>query len=135
MQNENIETTKTESTTEVTAQEQVRPLPRVAPRQRVEETDTGWRIQVELPGVAPDDLQLEVVQRVLQLEASPAEGSAQEDAKPLHQEYRRAAFAQSWRLPARVDLDSIATNYRHGLLTIELPYRAPERRKIEVHGA
>lgn len=135
MQNQDIETTKPEASTEVATPAQACSLPRVAPRQQVQETETGWSIRVELPGVAPEDLQLEVVQRVLQLQASPAESTVPSGTKPLRQEYRRAAFAQSWRLPARIDLDSIVTSYKHGLLTIELPYSAPERRKIEVHGA
>ena len=126
------ENTETQSTEVFPTESQSCQLPKVAPRQRVQETPNGWRIEVELPGVAPEDLKLEVVQRVLQLEGSPAASSPPEGAKALRREYRRTAFVQSWRLPARIDLDSIETQYRHGLLTIELPSSAPERRTIDV---
>ena len=107
-------------------------LARVAPRQNVTETENGWRIRVELPGVAPDNLTLEAEQRVLTLEATPTEPDLPEDLHPVHQEYKSSAFAQRWRLPARVDMDAIHTNYAHGLLTIDLPYQAPEKRSVPI---
>lgn len=105
---------------------------RVAPHQQVTETDTGWRIRVELPGVAPEDLKLEAEQRVLTLEANPTEPDLPEDMRPSRQEYKSVPFAQRWRLPARVDMDAIHTNYAHGLLTIDLPYRAPQKRSVPI---
>ena len=104
----------------------------VAPTQKVRSTADGYTIELELPGVAPEAVDLELTQGVLKLTARPIDLGLPEGARPLRTEFAPVVFAQRWRLPKDVDQEAINTSYRAGILTIELPQREPETTRIQV---
>lgn len=88
---------------------------------------------VELPGVEPDSLDLEVVDETLTLKARRAEPSLGEGEHYLRRERRGGEVMRSLKLPFRVETDQVEAHYQNGILEIRLPRRTADRpRRIAV---
>jgi HSP20 family protein len=109
----------------------------------VEETEDGWLVEARLPGVAPEEVEVEVTDRELVIRArhpSEVDGQDFDDDEPDTR--RRAAKAQyssryAFRmgLPSAVDPDKVDATMDHGLLRVRLPHSAahPPRRVAVGH--
>jgi HSP20 family protein len=85
-------------------------------------TDDGYRLRIPLPGFAPEDVHVEVVDRSLHVRASERDGEAEV-----------ARYEQIVTLPASVDASRITASMKHGLLDITLPYQeAVKPRRIDI---
>ena len=80
------------------------------------ETEDGWTVTARLPGMAPEEVSVEVDKRDLRIRAKtePADGEPAADA-------RHVSFDFQFRLPEEVDPDRVDATMDHGLLTIRLP--------------
>ena len=88
---------------------------------------------VELPGVEPDSLDLEVVEETLTLRARRAEPTLQEGERYLTRERRGGEVMRALQLPFRVETEQVEAHYRNGILEIRLPRRSADRpRRIAV---
>ena len=103
------------------------------PSADVEETDDAWRVEVELPGVRGDDIDVELDDRVLTVSGEVQE---KERAGILRRRTRRVgAFHYAVTLPGDVDADHVDAQLRDGVLTVRVP-KSPgtERRHIRITG-
>jgi HSP20 family protein len=109
-----------------------------APSVDVSQDDKEWLVEVDLPGVKKDDIDVQVYQGHLILRAelrqeSPHEPAAQEGAKqgPQRQYHRRERrygyFERVVPLPQNVDDEQIRCEFRDGVLKVHIP-RLPEQR-------
>jgi len=82
-----------------------------------------YRVLLDLPGVDPATIKLNVEKDTLQVEAErkfAPPGSGEE----LHRSERAyGAFARSFTLPSSVDASRVAADYQAGVLTVTLPKR------------
>ncbi|WP_018252514.1 Hsp20/alpha crystallin family protein [Salinispora mooreana] len=98
---------------------------------QLDETEDGWEVIVRLPGVAPDEVAVELDERELCVRAR-SEAEVNADYGILDGSEARA-FAYRVELPSRVDPEAIDAVMDHGLLRIRLPRTArPEPRTITV---
>ena len=101
-----------------------------------EETGDGWVIEVRLPGVAPDEVVIDVSDRELSVRARHEEGEqapANEEQPATRSSRRFTDFSYRLSLPSDVDTEAIEATMDHGLLTIRLPRSASAKpRRIEV---
>jgi len=84
----------------------------------------GLHIELELPGVAPEQIQLSVENQVLKLEVQAASESAEpsgDERRWLKRERSSNAFTRSLRLPYPIDAERVSARCEHGLLAIDLP--------------
>jgi HSP20 family protein len=102
------------------------------PRYRTKTTDEGVSLRVELPGVGQDALTLTVEDGVLSLDAKQSLSPAGSEVLRQALEFRLTDFRGRWRLPENVDVDSIASTLRHGVLEVALPLKKPARRTIAI---
>lgn len=102
------------------------------PRQAVSRTDDGLELWLELPGVEPAAIHLDVVDQTLSLKATPLPNSELESPTSTFCEFGVHPFEDRWTLPNDIDTDAITTSYENGVLTIALPHLAPRSRTIEV---
>lgn len=103
--------------------ERALPIQRFTPAVDIYETDQQLILQADLPGVAEQDLQLEVVRGILTLEAEQAavEGAA------------RKAYYRQFKLSERIDADAGVAELKDGVLTLQLPKtEAAKPKKIAV---
>jgi HSP20 family molecular chaperone IbpA len=120
----------TETNTDIVQCDTKPDLEPVAPRYRVRQEQGLTVLEVDLPGVPPAQVALELEGRALALRATPRELTESGDA--LRIEFDSAPFAQTWRLPNNLDLEALTTRFEHGVLTIQLPDRVPKRRSIPI---
>jgi HSP20 family protein len=76
-------------------------------------------LELDLPGVAPDAIDVSVHKNVLTIETKPAEPVA-EDAVEYHLRERTPAERREFRLPFEVDSQKTEADYRHGILRLTL---------------
>ncbi len=96
--------------------------------------DKGYTFTVELPGVNPDDVRVQLEKGVLTLSGEKKEEVADKETKHVR-ERRYGAFTRSFTLPDDADADALKAVAKNGVLTLELSRRAeaPDRaRTIEV---
>ena len=107
-----------------------------SPALDVEETPEGFTLHVELPGVAPDDVNVSLEENVLTIEGERhfyKEGDA-EGFRRIERHFGR--FHRSIRLPDRVDADAVQATAKDGLLTITVPKAEEAKpRRIAIQAA
>jgi HSP20 family protein len=97
----------------------------------IEEQDDAYLIEVELPGVKRDDVDIELVGNELTISG---EFKERERAGILRKRTRRIGrFELRVGLPNRVDPEGIQAQLEHGVLAVRVPKsEAAQRRRIEV---
>ena len=84
--------------------------------------EQGWRLRVAVPGIPPEDVDVQIAGKHLHIRAVERDG-----------ETTRARYEQTVALPDMVDSDKIAATCRHGLLDVLLPFKeSVKSRRIEV---
>ena len=84
-------------------------------------------LKVVLPGVKPEDLELEVAEDRLELRAKGMSHTAAEGEQELLREFAWGDWSASFRLPRHVDPGAIRARCEHGILTLEL---APTKKPV-----
>jgi HSP20 family protein len=103
-----------------------------APPLDIHETPEGLVLEADLPGVAPEDLQLQVQNNVLHI-LGRVTWPVPADARPLHEEVPRGDFYRSFILSEEVDTEKIQADFSDGILRLTLPRVERARpRKIEI---
>lgn len=90
----------------------------------VHETTDDYLVKVDLPGVKPEDVNVEVNENVLTISGSrtPWElGETQLVERPY------GSFARTLTLPQGVDADSIQAGYEDGVLELRIPKPAEHK--------
>jgi HSP20 family protein len=97
-------------------------------------SDKAYAMHVELPGVAPEDLAVKVEDRILIVSGEKKEAKAEGEKKHVAERvYGR--FLRRLSLPDDADADAIHASFKDGVLTVEIPRKAPEKpqaRSIEI---
>ena len=106
-------------------------LDRWVPSADLEETDDAYVLELELPGLARDDVDVELGDRVLTVS-----GEIREKKRTgiLHRRTRKVGkFHYAVTLPAEVDEEHVEASLRDGVLTVRVPKSAQtRRRRIEI---
>ena len=98
----------------------------------VTESETEYRLDVDLPGVAKEDVDLDVKDGVLTIRGRVA-SRRPEDGKVHVQEYGVGDFERPIRLGDRIETDGIRAEHANGVLALHLPKVSAARpRKIEL---
>jgi HSP20 family protein len=106
------------------------------------ETNNGYEVDVALPGVRPEDIELTVDQNTLTIRGrfshqndhqNQPQGQQQQQAQPdgsrrhraghnwLAREIVSGSFERTVTLPRPIDTNNIQTKFENGMLTIQLP--------------
>ena len=100
----------------------------------VTETEDGFELVAELPGVDEASVEVTLEGGVLTLV-----GRAREEERPgyrLHRrEYRLGTFRRSFAVGEEVDAEGVTASLKDGLLRLRLPKARPQARRIAVRTA
>lgn len=103
----------------------------------VQETNDGIHVNVELPGLKPEDVELTVENGILTISGEKKdayEGKANGGVRRIY-ERRYGRFERSFTLPRGVDAEKVSANFENGVLRIGLPKaEAAKPRKIAIKG-
>jgi len=98
----------------------------------VEETEKGFSVSVDLPGVAKKDINIEVHENQLFITGE----RKSETTRKNFSERAHGKFHRVLTLPTNVDAGKIEANYADGVLTVELPKsEAAKPRQIKIGDA
>ena len=108
-----------------------------APAADVYEANGDIVIEAELPGIAPEKVDIKVEGTVLMIKGQRGfdQGVARESYHRIERAY--GPFSRAFTLPSSVDQDGISANYRDGILLVRLPKQEsakPRQIRIGVQG-
>ena len=91
------------------------------PRMNVAETETEYSVSLELPGIPPEDVRVEIEDGHL-LISGKVEEETKDEGKSFHRMERRTGeFRRVFALPDEVDAEKIDAHFEHGILRVSLP--------------
>lgn len=93
------------------------------------ETDSGYRVTAELPGVAESDIDVNFSEGTLTITGEKQEEKEEKKADYFLSERRYGAFKRSFRVADGIDADKIEAKFKNGVLTVLLPKTAEARKK------
>ena len=100
------------------------PVDATSPALDVSETDRGWTVQMDLPGVSKEDVKVSIEGRLISIEASLRRTEAQEEGRRVLVRERQATrYARSLTLPAEIDQASSSAKMDNGVLELNLARR------------
>lgn len=89
---------------------------------QVNESDKSYTIQAELPGVAKEDIHVDVNGNLVTLKAEVKQHDSQGDEdQVLRTERYYGSVSRSFELPAEVESDAASAKYEDGILLLTLP--------------
>jgi len=105
------------------------------PEANVSETDKAIEVAIDLPGMKPEEVKVELHDRTLTISGERKE-EKEENGKTFHRVERRSgSFRRSFALPMEVDESKVEAKFEHGVLNIILPKtEKASPKKIEVKG-
>jgi HSP20 family protein len=99
----------------------------------ISERDGKLIVQADLPGIAPDDVTVEVDDRVLTLSGERREEREVDRNGVRRTERRYGRFSRSIVLPEGAQTDDIQASFRNGVLEIAIPVSKPESQRRTVN--
>jgi len=94
---------------------------RFLPEANIAETDKAVEVTVELPGLKPEEVKVELRDGTLWITGEKKE-EKEEQGKTFHRvERRTGSFRRGFALPAEVEEDKVEAKFEGGVLHITLP--------------
>jgi len=104
-----------------------------SPRTDLIETDTSYRIRLDLPGMTKEDININLQNNTLTVRGERQSERTNEDDEHVRVERTFGTFHRTFRLPDAVDAENIEAAYEDGVLTINVPKTEEStRRQIEI---
>jgi len=99
----------------------------------VTETEAGYRVVADLPGLSVDDINVNFHDGTLTISGEVQDTKNEEGNNILVRERTFGKFSRSINLPMPVDVDHVDASYDNGILTLELPKaESAKPRQIQV---
>jgi HSP20 family protein len=108
-----------------------------APATDVIEDENEIRVLAELPGMGPDDIEIDLENNVLTVRGEKQEERTESDEQGTYHlaERRYGQFSRSFILPRDVDSENIEASFENGVLSVRVPKsEKARRRRIEIGG-
>lgn len=100
-------------------------------RTNISETDAGYELSFELPGVEEKDIQVQMQDQSLVVTAERKDQREQGGKRWHRVEHRYGQFTRTISLPPDASNKGIEAVYRQGVLTVTVP-KAPESRPAKI---
>lgn len=107
----------------------------------VKETDGGYELSIDLPGVRKEDIQANLKEGYLTVKATTTQSNDENDSAGnfIRRERYSGTFSRSFYVGEDVTEQDIKAQYRDGVLTLDIPKKEPvkklpENRIIQIEG-
>lgn len=107
-----------------------------APKSEASATQDFYHIEVELPGVKPDDIDVSARDNSLTVRGEKHFERKETGASYFFSEREYGAFQRTFRLPPDADGDGIEAEFDNGVLSLRIPKQSKEAltgRKIAIN--
>lgn len=100
----------------------------------IRESENELTLTLEIPGIAPENIQITTDNGVLTVSGEKTEERKEGEQRQYHLVERSyGTFSRTFRMPKNLDESKIEATFEHGVLTVHIPKAAiPQPRKIEV---
>jgi HSP20 family protein len=101
----------------------------------VSQTDKGYEIKAELPGMDEKNIEVKLADGVLTIKGEKQEEKEEKQKDYYLQERSFGSFQRSFQVPDNVDTNKIEASFKNGVLTLNLPKTGEAQKpakKIEV---
>ena len=92
-----------------------------APALDLSETEDGYRVEVAVPGLKPEDLQITFENNVLAIKGQLRQESEDKKRNYHRTERRYGSFQRTIALPSTVKADAIQAALTNGILRLDIP--------------
>lgn len=100
------------------------------------ETDDGYVLKLDVPGVAPSDIEISVEGDTVYVSGERKAESEEKKENYVRRERTVGKFSRTVTLPYQIDNDKVAAKVRDGVLELRLPKRdADKPKRISVKAA
>jgi len=106
-----------------------------APPSDAAATENFYEINMELPGVAADNIDISIEEGQLTVRGEKRTQHEEKGRTYYFSEREYGAFQRSFRLPADADAENVAADFQNGVLTVRVPKTGPrphKAKKIEI---
>lgn len=108
----------------------------LSPRVDIHEYDDHYEISAELPGLKKEDLDINLHEGILTIEARKTEETNEEkEGKVIRKERHSGHYLRRFNLGSEISDDAISASFSNGLLELKINKPAPEApkpRKIDI---
>ncbi len=104
------------------------------PKSDIWETESGYKIEVEMPGVASTGVDVKLEDGVLSI-IGQVQPDASVEFDQVHTEYEVGSYERQFKVSDAIDDEKIVASIKNGVLELELPKREsakPKRIAINV---
>jgi HSP20 family protein len=101
----------------------------------IKETESDLRVELELPGLKPEDVEITAENGVLTIRGEKRSERKEDEQSRYHVVERTyGSFMRTFQLPQGVDEDQIAAEFDNGILSLRIPKAAlPQPRRIQIN--
>lgn len=105
-----------------------------SPAVDIKENESELRVEVELPGLAPEEVEITAENGILTVRGEKKSERKEGDESRFHLVERSyGSFIRTFQLPQGVDESKIEAEFEHGVLAIKVPKTAlPQPRRIAI---
>jgi len=93
------------------------------------ETAENLVLQAELPGINPDDVEIQMEDNTLYLKGMRKFEKEVKEENFHHVERSYGTFSRSFALPGSIEADKVNAEYKNGILTLTMPKREEAKAK------
>ena len=101
----------------------------LSPKLDISETDNDVSVQLDLPGMKPEELDVQVQNNVLTVRGERFETTESNFRKYHRIERQIGMFSRSINLPCIVDDEKVKASYKNGVLSVSIPKCQEAREK------
>lgn len=103
------------------------------PKVDISESDSGYSIKADLPGMDKKDVTISVENGVLTITGEKTDEHKKEKNKYYHLERSYGKFCRTFYLPEGADAEKIAASMKNGVLELDIPKTEKQKPKnIEI---
>ena len=97
----------------------------------IEISDKGeeYDIKAELPGIKKEDLDIDIEDNYLRINAQKFDETKEEEKNFKHSEFNYGEFSRTIQLPEEINIDKTEAKLEHGVLKITAPKLHKEKEK------
>lgn len=100
------------------------------PAVNIQEKEDGWKLELAVPGIPKDKIQIQVENNLLTIKAEMNE--EKEEIKYQRREFGYVSFTRSFTLPETVNVEGIEARQEDGVLYLTLPKKVPARNEKQI---
>ena len=101
-----------------------------APAIELEETPDSYQLRLEVPGMEPDDINIEATAEAVSISGERKVQTKTEDNGVTRSEFRYGRFQRVIPLPGRITNQQVSAEYKDGVLHLTLPKAEEEKNKV-----